>query len=87
MRAFTAIAGRLILAQIAAVPLSFLVIIALMPGLRRLEVASGLELVGHSGPADWLIAVIWAVISIIIGATLAVNRKQHESPPHDRTEI
>jgi hypothetical protein len=87
MKTVLAIAGRLVLAQIAALPLSFFVIIALVPALRSLEGSTGIELVGHSGPADWVIALIWAVISILISATLLVNRKQHESPPHDSTEI
>ncbi len=77
MRRGISLALRLLGGQIAAIPLAFIVLIALMPVLRSLESATELELVGHSGPADWVIFVVWAVISLIITATLLGSKPIH----------
>jgi hypothetical protein len=65
---------RIIVGQFLAIPFTFAALIALIPALRRLEPAFGIEMIGHSGPADWVIFVVWAVISFLITATLLVNR-------------
>jgi hypothetical protein len=80
-------AGRLLLvivgAQFVAIPLSFVILIAILPVLRSLEKSTGIEMIGHSGPADWVIAGVWVVISLFIVATLIATRPRKEGSTHE----
>ena len=69
--------------QAVAIPFAFVLLIASMPVLRALEASTGIEMVGHSGPASWIIYSIWAVISAIITATLVATRSKKRMPPND----
>jgi uncharacterized protein YybS (DUF2232 family) len=64
---------RLIVPTIAAavgVPFAIMAAVASAPLLRKAEAAFGIELIGHSGPADWVLAVFWLVISTGIAFTI-----------------
>ena len=49
---------------VAALPAAMVVTFLLSPFWRRLEATSGIESMGHSGPADWCFAVVYAVIAV-----------------------
>ena len=59
-RALTAIALALLFAA-AALPLSAIMTLALLPLWRVIEERYGIESVGHSGPADWCFILIYAL--------------------------
>ena len=53
-----------------AVPLSIVTTILLFPLWAWLEASSGIESVGHSGPAEWCYAAVFLVL--VTGASLIV---------------
>ena len=59
-RALTTIALALLFAA-AALPLSAVTTLALLPLWRLVEERYGIESVGHSGPADWCFILIYAL--------------------------
>ena len=56
-RTAIAIAGAVLL----GFPAGWIAAMALTPVLSRLESVLHMELAGHSGPADWIFYVVWAV--------------------------
>ena len=58
-RVLLRLAGVLVI----AVPLSIVATILLFPLWSWLEAATGIESVGHSGPAEWCYAVVFVVIA------------------------
>ncbi len=62
--------GLVVLSAIVAVPLSFFVAMLLTPVLWRLEGVIGIELAGHSGPADWIIAAIFGLFTVMLSVIL-----------------
>ena len=59
-RALTTLALALLFAA-AALPLSAMTTLALLPLWRFVEERYGIESVGHSGPADWCFILIYAL--------------------------
>jgi hypothetical protein len=53
--------GMAVLILIAA-PLSFLTTILLLPFWSWLEATTGIEAVGHSGPAEWCYAAVFMIM-------------------------
>jgi hypothetical protein len=53
----------LLIAVVVSIPFSWIVAILLTPALWRLEPVLNMELAGHSGPADWVFWVIWAIVA------------------------
>ena len=53
-----------------AAPLSVVMTILLLPLWRWLEASTGIESVGHSGPAEWCYATVFLVL--VMGASLIV---------------
>ena len=49
-------------------PLSVLLTIALLPTWSWLEATTGLESVGHSGPAGWCYLTVYAAGAVLVGA-------------------
>ncbi len=73
--------GIIIAAVLLAIPFTFVAAIASVPLLRDIEARWDIEVVGHSGPADWVIWMIWLVISAALAATiwrLGTTRKTAE---------
>ena len=62
--------GILAVAVGLAIPFSILAAIAAVPLMRWAEETWRIEVIGHSGPADWLLAAIWMVISAGIAITI-----------------
>jgi len=56
---------------VLAVPLSALVTILLVPFWSWLELSSGVEAIGHSGPAGWCYLLVFAIMAAG-GAALAL---------------
>jgi hypothetical protein len=73
--------GMLAVAAVISVPISLIGTFMMNPLLNRLEAKYGIELTGHSGPADWIFALIlgsrpsWCICS---------SRSSHRSPVADR---
>ena len=53
----------LLIAVLVSLPLGWIVAMLLTPVLWRLEPVLNLELAGHSGPSDWVLMVIWAIVA------------------------
>jgi ABC-type antimicrobial peptide transport system permease subunit len=50
------------LAIVVGLPAGWMGAMLLTPTLWRLEPILHMELAGHSGPADWVFYVVWAVV-------------------------
>ena len=61
-----------LVSAIASFPLAFTSTILMNPLLGRLEAKYGIELTGHSGPADWIFALMFAVTTIVLFTVLAL---------------
>jgi len=50
---------------LACIPLTFLTAMLLTPLLWKLEAPLGIELAGHSGPAEWVFFVLHGVVTAL----------------------
>ena len=66
-----------LVSTIASFPLAFTSTILMNPLLGRLEAKYGVELTGHSGPADWIFALMFAVITIVLFTALVLATRPH----------
>ena len=70
-----------VIALVVIAPLSIIVTVVLFPFWSWLESSSGIESVGHSGPADWCYLFIFVVLLTILAATLMLKiRSSHGQP-------
>ena len=70
-----------LLALIALVlPLSAVVTILLLPFWSWLEASSGVEAVGHSGPAVWCYLLVFAVLAAGAAPVLILRLRRKASP-------
>ncbi|MDH3741155.1 MAG: hypothetical protein OER56_06100 [Hyphomicrobiales bacterium] len=72
--------GIIVSGIILAIPISFFVAIASLPLLRDAEKRWDIEVIGHSGPADWVLWTIWIVISAMIAATIWLLMRKRGDP-------
>ncbi|PYX32690.1 MAG: hypothetical protein DMG80_07690 [Acidobacteria bacterium] len=56
----------LLVAIIVSLPAGWIIAMLLTPVLWRLEPVLKMELAGHSGPADWLLWVIWVIVAAVL---------------------
>jgi H+/Cl- antiporter ClcA len=65
-------------------PVGFLVTILLMPFWRWFEAFSGIEAVGHSGPAAWCYLLVFGVFLVGVGVMLRsfARAKREEKNAH-----
>jgi hypothetical protein len=70
------VAAVAVLAGAAMIPVTLIVGALLTPALGKLEVRSGLELAGHSGPADWVVWSLWALLTASITAAVVALRSR-----------
>ena len=79
------VASRLIslglLSAVVSFPLAFTGTIMMNPLLGRLEAKYGVELTGHSGPADWIFALVFALTAITLFAVLVLVTRRPSAPP------
>jgi TRAP-type C4-dicarboxylate transport system permease small subunit len=61
-----------LLAALALLPVAFAVTVLLVPLWRRVEESTGIEALGHSGPADWCFWLVYA--SLLVSAALVALR-------------
>ena len=80
--AFRLIALGLVSA-VVSFPLAFTGTIMLNPLLGRLEATYGVELTGHSGPADWIFALVFALTAIPLFAVLVLGTRRPSAAPAD----
>ena len=62
--------GIIVAAIVLAIPVSFFIAIGSLPLLRDAEKRWNIEVIGHSGPADWVLWTIWIVISVAFAVTI-----------------
>ena len=66
-------------AIVLGLPVTFVGTIVLLPLWSWIESRSGIESVGHSGPADWcFLAVAAAWLAVAVTAIVAIERKRDE---------
>jgi hypothetical protein len=63
-----------------AVPVSIVTTILLLPLWRWLEAATGIESVGHSGPAPWCYAAVFLVLAAGAGVIALVRYRARSVP-------
>ena len=70
-----------VLAMVVTAPISIIVTAMLFPFWSWLESSSGIESVGHSGPADWCYLFMFVLLLAILGATLVLQIRSIRSQP------
>ena len=70
-----------VLAMVVTAPISIIVTAMLFPFWSWLESSSGIESVGHSGPADWCYLFMFVLLLAILGATLVLQIRSSRSQP------
>jgi len=84
LRAAFRLFGLAFVSAVLSVPLAFTSTILMNPLLGRLEAKYGVELTGHSGPADWIFEMVFAVITIAVFAVLLLlTRRRSTALPDD----
>jgi hypothetical protein len=76
-------------AAIVSFPISFIGTLLMNPLLGRLEARYGVELTGHSGPADWVFALVFGVTTIALFAALVLLTRggQSRRPTADARDV
>jgi len=74
-----------LVSAIASLPLAFTSTFLMNPLLGRLEAKYGVELTGHSGPADWIFELTFAVITVVLFTALVLATRPR-SPGQPSTE-
>ena len=64
--------GLLAIAIVISFPISFIGTFMMNPLLGRLEAKYGIELTGHSGPADWIFEVVFGITTVVVFLLLRV---------------
>jgi hypothetical protein len=59
-------------AAVISFPISFIGTFMMNPLLGRLEARYGVELTGHSGPADWIFEVVFGITTVVVLLLLRV---------------
>jgi hypothetical protein len=62
--------GLLVVSGVVSFPIAFITAIMMSPWLGRLEARYGIELVGHSGPSDWIYATVFGITTVLVFAFL-----------------
>ena len=71
--------GLAVTAPLASLPIAFIGTFLMNPLLGRLETHYGIELTGHSGPADWIFALVFGLTTILLFAGLVVLTHRRSS--------
>jgi len=74
----------LVIAIVAAFPVSWIAAMLLTPFLWRLEPVLHMELAGHSGPSNWVFLLMWVLVAIALFVSLYLatrNTMRRASPP------
>ncbi len=61
---------------IISLPLAGILTLALVPFWRWLEANTGMEAIGHSGPAEWCYALVYGLLLVLIGLCKSGRAKQ-----------
>lgn len=68
-----------VLAGLAMVPITAIVGALMTSTLWRLEPVLGIELGGHSGPADWVLVGLWLTFTAVATALITRRRRRRGS--------
>ena len=63
-----------VLAGLAMVPVTVITGALLTPALWTLEPLLGIELGGHSGPAEWVLLILWLLLTSAVTGLIAWRR-------------
>lgn len=72
-----------LVSAVVSVPLAFSGTIMINPLLGRLEAKYGVEFTGHSGPADRIFALVFALTAIALFAVLVLTTRRPSIAPRD----
>lgn len=75
----------LLLLGLAALPVSFLVTFLLFPFWGWLEASTGIESVGHSGPADWCFVAVFGVTVTVGGVAWFIWQRKRGAGDEDKS--
>lgn len=68
----------------AAAPIAAIATFLLVPLWRWIEAATGIESIGHSGPANWCFVAVY-VVALALGISVwMVSGKNGPSPPENQ---
>ena len=70
-----------VIALVVTAPLSIIVTVVLFPFWSWLESSSGIESVGHSGPAGWCYLSIFVALLTVLAATLMLKMRSNHGQP------
>lgn len=65
---------RYIIAGVASLPVALMLTIVMLPLWRWFEATTGIETIGHSGPAAWCYAVIYIFLLLCV---VVFNRQKN----------
>jgi len=87
LRGALRLAGLGLVAALASFPIAFIGTFLMNPLLGRLESRYGIELTGHSGPADWIFELVFGLTTIVLFAILVLltrRRPDHAAADQSR---
>jgi H+/Cl- antiporter ClcA len=76
----------LILAGIIAAPIALVATFLMSPFWNWLEMETGIECMGHSGPADWCFLVIYLLLFLLAG-TIIFRFAREKAKASDNPEV
>jgi len=79
LRGAVRLVGLGFLAAIVSFPIAFIGTFLLNPLLGRLESRYGVELTGHSGPADWIFVLVFVVTTLALFAVLVLLTRERSA--------
>jgi len=85
-RSVPALLAVFIAAAVVSFPVSFIGAMLMTPLLYRLEPVLGMELAGHSGPADWILIATFGITTIAVAGVILWIRRPSRTNTSPRAE-
>lgn len=74
----------IVLVSLISMPISIVATLLLIPLWRWVEASSGLEAIGHSGPAEWCYLAMFTVTVVACLLVHCITRGRHREPGQRR---
>ena len=68
----------LFFAALVAIPLSAVTVVALFPFWSWFEARTGIESLGHSGPATWCFVVVYVSLTVLGWLAIRWKERRHD---------